>query len=405
MLRHLPPTATPTPFWTLARGLHPRQDADDQFRRAFAAYVQADAAYTASSGRTALFLLLEALKAAAPARTDVALPAYTCPSLARVILDAGLTPRLVDISPRSMELDLARLAQAVGPQTLAVILVHPFGIPHPVHDAQEVAHRVGAFLIEDAAQSMGAQLDDRPVGAHGDFGLFSMGPGKPLSAGGGGIVTINQTVHNTAVAAELAAAFAQLPAPSPMANLTATGRLAAFTLAFQPQGWWLAMRAGAQKAGDDEANWGFRLTPLATAQASVALDQLPQLARYNADRRRRALTLMDAVSEQTEATIPRPVGRDQGAFYLRLPLLFANTETCTAAHDLLQRHGIGAGRMYKKTLADLLPPLKQGDYPGATQVAATLLTLPTHHHLRPREIDIIRTVFARRAATHPATSQ
>ena len=121
-------------------------------------------------------------------RNEVVLPAYTCPSLVKVILEAALQPRLVDIDARSMVMRADDLAAAIGQRTLAVIVVHPFGMAHDIEPAQTLAQPNGAVLIEDVAQSMGARFDGRLAGTRGHYGLFSLGPGKPLSAGGGGIV-------------------------------------------------------------------------------------------------------------------------------------------------------------------------------------------------------------------------
>ena len=178
--------------------------------------------------------------------------------MAKVILEADLEPRLVDIDPHSMVMRADELAAAIGPQTLAVMLIHPFGIAHDVEPALTLALQNGAVLIEDAAQSMGARFDGRYAGTRGHYGLFSLGPGKPLSAGGGGIVCVGDLGD----VALVEAGWRQLPEAGRLADYVALARLAAFQGAFQPLGWWMAIRAGAQKAGDDEANWGFSLSGL-----------------------------------------------------------------------------------------------------------------------------------------------
>lgn len=384
MFRHLPPTATPLPLATFSQAMHPPADAGAHFRQAFAEATGAPACYTASSGRTALYLLLSALTAAPKlaARTEVIVPAYTCPSLARVILDAGLTPRLVDIDPATFALRDDLLAAALSERTLAVILVHPFGIGLPVEAAAKLAAQAGALVIEDAAQSMGARINGRPVGTAGDFGLYSLGPGKPLSTGGGGIVTVNPGA--AAYIPDLDQAWRQLPSAGGAANITAAGRLAVFTMAFEPHGWWLATRAGAQRAGDDEKNWGFALTDLTAAQATIAWQQLPRLDEYNRVRRVHADRIRAAVMETAHFHALK-VAPESDPFYLRFPVVFNHPQLCEAVHAALQANGIGAGRMYKATLATLFPQLA-GNYPGAEHVAGGLLTLPTHHFLTNSDI-------------------
>ena len=183
------------------------------------------------------------------------LPAYTCPAVAKVALDVGLRPRLVDISPATLGFDLDRLSAAIGRQTLAVVHVHPFGLPQPIEPVLDLARRAGAVVIEDAAQSMGARLAGRPVGAHGDFGLYSLGPGKPLSLGGGGVLSVNESRF----AGVVSDAWKMLPDVGVPGSVSAEVRLALLALAFHPRGWWLITRAGLNRVGDREESWGYRL--------------------------------------------------------------------------------------------------------------------------------------------------
>ncbi len=389
--RFLPPTATPLPPSAVAPALVASRGANERLCSTVNSMFGVKQSFLASSGRTALYLLLNALsdreQATHPGslRKQVVLPAYTCPSVAKVILEASLQPRLVDIDPHSMAMPAEDLEMAIGAQTLAVILVHPFGIAHDIEPTLTLSLQNGAVLIEDVAQSMGARFGGRLVGGRGHYGLYSFGPGKPISAGGGGILAIGDLGEVTLIES----AWRQLPSSSRMDDYVALARLAAFQSAFQPSGWWLAMRLGAQKAGDDEANWGFSLTGLSAAQAVIAETQLQRLAEYNKSRRANAMQLIDGLNGLSGVALPTPNMGDvdiDGAFFLRLPLLFDDPAHCMAVHDALHAQGIGAGRMYKQTLPHLFPALAGGRFPGAEAVANGLLTLPTHHHLRPGDI-------------------
>lgn len=392
MFRHLAPVTTPLAPVTLLRALRAPDDIVAQFSDSLCHYLDVPACFLAASGRTAFYLLLKSLQAAADSGTRrvVILPAYTCPSLAKVVLDAGLQPCLIDISPTTLAYDSAQLAAQLNEQTLALLLVHPFGLPQAVTPMQQLAKQVGAVLIEDAAQSMGATIEGKPVGTVGDYGLFSLGPGKPLSTGGGGIVCARDPAH----VARLAASWQLLPAESAAASGLALARLTAFTLAFHPRGWWLATRAGAQRVGDNEASWGYALRGLTSAQAAIGLWQLPQLIAYNRQRRTKAERLIGWLAEFDFVQIPT-VDLANGAepIYLRLPLLVANETRREELFRRLWAAGIGVGRMYGRTLAEFFPALDQGPYPGAQQIAQRLLTLPTHHYVTDRDITQIAEVF------------
>ena len=391
MLRHLPPTATPLPVDTLLSAVLASESDLEQFQTAFARYTGTDACRSASSGRTALYLLLRALAAESePQRTTVILPAYTCPSLGKVVLEAGLQTQWVDIDPATLAFVPHGLASAINSTTLAVICVHPFGIPHALDAVLELAHAAGAVVVEDAAQSLGARAGGRLVGTRADFGLFSLGPGKPLSAGGGGMVTANNSA-----AAELTEKWPRLPTRAAASTL-AVLRLAAFSMAFHPLGWWFATRAGAQKAGENEANWGFALTGLTPAQAKVVLAQLPHLSLYNQHRRRNAVAILNRLAGLDWLVVPAgAASQATEPIYLRLPIVVDSEARCAELYCCLRSAGIGAGRMYQKTMPEFFPQTAAGRNPGAERVARCLLTLPTHHYVTPHDIDRIGAIFER----------
>jgi perosamine synthetase len=403
--RYLPPTATPMPFSLLARSWFARTGAVTVFGQALQDYLAARACYTAASGRTALFLGLHALQQVAGSglRKEVLLPAYTCPSLVPVIEAAGLTARLVDIDPQSLAFVPAQLEAAAGAHTLAILGVHPFGLITPLEPLLCLARAVGAFVIEDAAQAVGAKVAGRAIGLDGDIGLYSFGPGKPLAAGGGGAVA----TRRGDVAEALAEVCRELPSLRGAAPAKASLMLTAFSVAFHPVGWWFAAKLGAQQVGDNEKHRGFRRQAMAPAQAAAALALLPELDQLNWERRRNGLALAGALATLPGVVLPGlpPEGAATGTgvalapqepALLRLPVLVDDELLRDRLVARLQNAQIGAGKMYKKTLAELFPTLAQAPdgYPGATQVARTLLTLPTHHYVtaadRQRIVELIR---------------
>jgi dTDP-4-amino-4,6-dideoxygalactose transaminase len=376
----LPPAAAPLAAGDLAAALHAPKAAPEAFAAALARYLGVPACRVAASGRVALFLLLKALSArAGDTRREVLMPAYTCPALARVALDLGLQPRLVDVIPETLEMAPDGLRAAAGSRTLAIIHVHPFGIPLDLTAAQEAARGAGAALIEDAAQAFGARQPRPPgrAGAAGDFGLFSLGPGKPLSTGGGGAVC----ARDPSGADLLREAWAEL---RPGASLPAVARLALLDAVFRPQGWRLATRLGALRFGESEAGLSYTVEGLSAAQAAIGLRALPRLDAANEARRVTAASLAVALGGLDGLHMPRP-DPATGAIYLRFPLLMRDEARRDGSHAALSRAGLGAGRMYRRTLAETFPELS-GSYPGAESLARRLLTLPTHAFVGPAHI-------------------
>ena len=462
MLRHLPPTATPLRWNDLKLGLSASPQALTHFQTALSQYLGIQSCFLASSGRTALYILLKSLSEAVdhrfpsqypkgtlspntqgarclqspnlpishqaphhPARREVLLPAYTCPALVKVTLDAGLSPRLIDISPDTLAFKPGLLAEAIGQQTLAVIYVHPFGIPQPLEEVITLAGSVGAIVIEDAAQALGARLAGRPAGVSGDFGLFSLGPGKPLSTGGGGILCVNNGQY-TRLLEEVWEKLLPPPIPkghavsqspisqSPISNLPTSHsvwallRLTASALAFHPVGWRLATRLGLHHLGEHEASWGYTLRGLTPAQAGVGLALLERLEAINQQRRENACRLIAHLQELDFVQFPC-LAPTAEPIYLRLPVIVDSEERRERLFQRLWKAGLGVGRMYRRALAEFFPQLAlhppippYGEYyagsttetyPGAERVARCLLTLPTHHYLAQTDIDHIAQIL------------
>jgi perosamine synthetase len=146
-------------------------------------------AVAVSSGTAALHLAILAL--GPDPRDEVLVPAYTFPATANVVALAGLRPVLVDVDPKTMNLDVERVAEAVTPRTRAVLAVHLFGRPLD-WEALESSVPGGVELLEDAAGALGARRRGRPCGSLGRMGCLSFHPRKIVTTGEGGAVTTDE---------------------------------------------------------------------------------------------------------------------------------------------------------------------------------------------------------------------
>lgn len=140
------------------------------------------------SGTAALLVALRTLSERAPDRRTVVVPAYTCPLVAIAVRSLGLTLRLCDLRARHFDMDPAALDEACSSDTLAVMPTHLAGLVADVDSAITAARRVGAWVVEDAAQALGAREQGHSVGLKGDIGFFSLAAGKGLSIYEGGLL-------------------------------------------------------------------------------------------------------------------------------------------------------------------------------------------------------------------------
>jgi len=156
-----------------------------------ARYSQCTHGVGVASGTDALLLSLWAL-GVGPG-DEVITSAYSFFASAGTITNNGATPVFVDIDLRTYNLDPLRLEAAFTPRTRAVVAVSLFGQCCDLPAIKAVCDRHQAYLIEDAAQSIGSEWEGRRSGSLSDFGCFSFFPSKNLGAAGdaGMVVTQN----------------------------------------------------------------------------------------------------------------------------------------------------------------------------------------------------------------------
>jgi DegT/DnrJ/EryC1/StrS aminotransferase family len=132
----------------------------------------------AANGRSALYRII----AAHPDWTRMLLPTYLCASVLIPLRKARIEPIFYDIHREDLNGNLSSLEQLADKYGVrAALLPSMYGNPADLVQAEELCRRKGIVLIDDAAQSFGASLQDRPVGTFGDAGFFSVSPGKPLA--------------------------------------------------------------------------------------------------------------------------------------------------------------------------------------------------------------------------------
>ncbi len=166
----------------------------EELERAVAAYSGTGQAVGVSSGTDGLLVSLMAL-GLGPGDEVVTTP-FTFFSTAGVISRLRARPVFTDIDPATFNLDPARLGRALGRKTKAVIPVHLFGQCADMDPILEICRRRGLPVVEDAAQSIGAEYKGRRAGSMAELGVFSFFPSKNLGGFGdsGMVVTSDPAV-------------------------------------------------------------------------------------------------------------------------------------------------------------------------------------------------------------------
>ncbi len=159
-----------------------------RLERRFAALVGRPYALTvanATLGLWAAFLALGVRDA------EVVTTPYTWGGSLTGLMLAGNRPVFADIDADTLVLDPESVAQRITKRTKAILAVDIYGYPSAGPRLRKIADDAGVVLIQDCAQSFGAYLGSHHTGFWADAAIFSLGPGKALCAGEGGVIVVH----------------------------------------------------------------------------------------------------------------------------------------------------------------------------------------------------------------------
>jgi len=354
------------------------------------------------SGTAALLIALATLRELKPARRRVVMPAYTCPLVPLAVHQAGLEPVLCDLRADHYDMDPDALRAACDERTLAILPTHLAGRVADVDDALAVANNVGAYVIEDAAQALGARRDGGSVGLAGDLGFFSLAAGKGLSIYEGGLLA----ARDPDLRERLARTAARI-APYQLGwELRRSLELLGYAALYRPRGLRLAYGNPLRHAlrdGDPVAAVGddFALPlPLHAvgrwrqAVGAHAARRLPAFIEQCTARAQHHLPRLRALPGVTVLDDPAGAHGSWPFFFLLLP----DQRRRDAALDQLWQAGYGVSRLFIHALPDyayLDGIVPAAAVPNARDFAARSLTIGNSAWMGERDFDgICQTLMA-----------
>jgi dTDP-4-amino-4,6-dideoxygalactose transaminase len=324
----------------------------ENFERTFANYCGVAHAVGTGSGTDALFLALRSL-GIGPG-DEVITVSHTAVATVAAIIATGATPVLVDVDAASYTIDPARIGEAVGPRTRAILTVHLYGLPADLDAIEMIAKRHRLRLIEDCAQATGARYRDRHVGSVGDVACFSFYPTKNLGAiGDGGMVT------------------------------TRDAALASRVRRLHQYGW-------NENRETEDVGVNSRLDSL---QAAILAAKLPHLETDNARRAAIAARYAEGLSGLPLAV---PATREGYTHVYHLYVIACGERDALMEH--LGRHGIGCGVHYpvpvhlQKGYTERVRVPERG-LPVTERLVRRIVSLPIYPELGDAEVDRVNTAI------------
>lgn len=320
----------------------------ERFEEQFANYCGSSHAIGVGSGTDALWLTLTAM-GIGPGDEVITVP-MSFIATAEAISLTGARPAFVDIDPVTYTMDPSALESAITSRTKALIPVHLFGQVAEMAPLLRVALKYNLKVIEDAAQSHGAEYQNRKAGSIGHAGCFSFYPGKNLGAIGeaGAIVT-----NDPQLASRLRA---------------------------------LRDHGQTRKYHHKIIGWNSRMDGI---QAAVLSLKLPNLDRENDRRRAHAAAYDELLGPIKEVSCPRIGNHRTHAYHI----YSVRTPERERVLSVLAQNDIGFGIHYPVPIH--LQPAYQnlghraGDFPISEACSKSFISLPIFAALSPIQIQAV----------------
>jgi len=271
---------------------------------------------------------------------------------ANVVLEVGARPVFADVDPRTRNIDLAEVEKALSPATRAIIPVDLAGLPVDRDRLYSLAKEKKLRVIEDAAQSFGANWRGRALGSFGDLVAFSFHANKNVTCAEGGALVLPD---------------------AGLAPLCEKLRL---------QG---VVRSGEDGMEVDVPGGKSNLTDVA---ARIGLGQLPHLERFTQRRRALARRYFARWDRSLGCELP-PEDFAQSNWHMFQVALPAGIKRSTFIEEM-RKEEIGVGVHYPAMhLFQLYRRLgwREGQFPHAERLGASLVTLPLFPAMADEDVD------------------
>jgi len=318
-----------------------------KFEKDFKHFIGANHCVSCANGTDALEIALLSLKIGPGDKVIV--PAISWASTAEAVINIGAKVVFVDVNEDCL-IDENLILEKIDDQVKAIIPVHLYGKPVNMGAIQKICSDHNLFLIEDCAQSHGAEYNGQRTGTIGDVGCFSFYPGKNLGAlGDAGAMTFKN--------AEIAEIARQI-----------------------------CNHGQIQKHDHRRIGRNSRLDGLQAAVLSLKIDKLEN----HIDRRISFAAQYNELLKGIEGLITPSINVDLRHVYHLYVVRVKNREEIIAK---LKDNDIPYGIHYPKTLPSIKPFKGSGLFPVADKLCQEILSLPMHPYLNSEQLDTISSSF------------
>jgi perosamine synthetase len=392
--RTIPPAAAPIEWKNIAYGILGAFRGDIESKRFVAElkeYYEKKYCFLVSSGKTALTIILQALKHCYPERNKVLIPAYTCYSVPSAVKRAGLDLVLCDISNTGLDFDFKRLEPLlVDEKLLCIIPTHLYGIPADVAKLRKMLNDSHVVIVEDAAQAMGSCWQGQKLGTLGDVSFFSLSRGKAYSTVEGGIILTDREDIGIAISEQ----YRCLPSYSAIAIASLLIYAVALKVLIHPMMYWLPRGLPFLRLGETIYDPNFKMRKLSNFQSGLSVGWLEQLDMLRTKRNKNAMFWREIEAIIYTSLVPEIKALPD---MLRFPIKVLDKKARARMLDEGEQLGLGLAEGYPDAIAgisELSEQFRGQSYPRARTMAEQIVTLPLHSLLSKKDLNRIKQSIA-----------
>ncbi len=315
------------------------------FEKNFSSYCNTNYGIALNSGTAALHLAVLSL-GIGPGDEVITSP-FSFVASANSILYAGAKPVFVDVEEDYFTIDVNKIQDKITKNTKAIIPVHLYGHPADMIELQKIAKDNNLFIIEDAAQAHGAEINEKKVGGFGNLSAFSFYPTKNITTSEGGMITTDNE------------------------SLSAKCKI-------------LRDQGAKEKYHHDELGFNFRMTDIA---AAIGLEQLKKLDNFNSIRIKNANKL-SSLLKNSDITTPK-VKKGYKHVFHQYTIKVKNRDSVI---QKLLKSNIGHAIHYPIPIHQQQLYKKLGykeSFPISERLSKEVLSLPIHPLVKDEDLEII----------------
>lgn len=335
-----------------------------QFEEELTQVIQNKNVVAVNSGTSALQL---ALRLANAKGGEVITSPMTCFATSAAIVSEGAVPIWTDIDPKTGNIDPNEIEKKITKKTKAIMVVHWGGAPAELDKINKIASIYNLPVIEDAAQALGSEYNDKPIGSHSDFIAFSFQAIKIINTGDGGLLTTKKK-----------------------RDANRGRKLRWYGIDRQSRSW-----------DKKFSSWEYPITEvgmkaqMTDISASIGIGQLPYLEKLLEHRRKLAKIYEEALTKSTAVKAQKILPNSKSNYFM-FTVICANSQIKEKLWRNLNKINVKAEVAHRRN--DLYPVFEKADHPklpGVDKFDQNHLIIPVGYWVSTKKAKEIAEVLSK----------